>query len=207
MWNPHKMHHFGLTYRSSNSLDFNGHTTVETNSFTVPTAFGPVTVPGTYSKQPSDARIRFPQIVTLGYSFRPAEDWNFEFDIDWTDWHSLKTVTLSQPSGDIPIPFNWQSSFLYEFGVTKSFSHGFHVSVGYVYSESSVPNDSFSPAIPDSNRHIFSAGFGQHIGRLNWALAYQYTYGPTRTVSQGTLADGTYAFNANAISFSLGYNF
>ena len=207
MWDPHKMHHFGLTYRSATSLDFDGHTTVETNPFTVPTPGGPLRIPGTYSREPSNARIRFPQVITLGYSFRPAQDWNFEFDVDWTDWHSLKTVTLEENSGNIPIPFNWQSSFLYEFGVTKSFSHGFHVSVGYVYSQVSVPNDSFSPSIPDSNRNIFSIGCGQNVGRLSWALAYQYTYGPTRTISQGTLADGTYAFDSNAITLSLGYHF
>jgi long-chain fatty acid transport protein len=201
------MHHFGLTYRSATSLDFDGHTTLDTNPLTVPTPGGPVKIPGMYNRENADARIPFPQIITLGYSFRPAEDWNFEFDIDWTDWHSLKTVTISENSGDIPIPFNWQSSFLYEFGITKTFSHGFHVSVGYMYSQSSVPNDSFSPAIPDSNRNVFSIGCGQHVGRLSWALAYQYTYGPTRTISQGSLADGTYAFDSNAITLSLGYHF
>ena len=90
----------------------------------------------------SNARIRFPQVVTLGYSFRllRSQIGTFEFDVDWTaDWHSLKTVTAHGKLGNIPIPFNWQSSFLYEFGVTKSFPHGFHVSVGYVYSQTSVP--------------------------------------------------------------------
>jgi long-chain fatty acid transport protein len=207
MWAPLKEHHFGLTYRSQTSLNFQGHTTVDTNPFTVPTAGGPVTVPGTYLRETSSARIRFPQVVTLGYSYRPAPDWNFECDIDWTDWHSLKTVTLQESSGNIQLPFNWQSSFLYEFGVTKSFSHGFHVSAGYVYSQTSVPNDSFSAAIPDSNRNIFSVGCGQQVGRVSWALAYQYTYGPTRTVSQGTLADGYYSFDSSAITFSLGYHF
>jgi long-chain fatty acid transport protein len=207
MWNPHKMHHFGLTYHSSTSLDFEGHTTVDVNPFTVPTPVGPAKVPGSYTRENADARIHFPQIVTLGYSFRPTDDWNFEFDIDWTDWHSLKTVTISESSGDIPVPFNWQPSLLYEFGITKSFSHGFHVSVGYMYSESSVSNDSFSPSIPDSNRNVFSIGCGQHLGRMSWALAYQYTCGPTRTVSQGGLADGTYAFESSAFTISLGYHF
>lgn len=207
MWSPHKMHHFGLTYRSSTSLDFSGHTTVDTNAMTIPTPGGPLNLPASHSREDSNARIRFPQIVTLGYSFRPAEDWNFEFDIDWTDWHSLKTVTLVKQSGDVALPFNWQSSFMYEFAVTKSFSYGLHLSIGYMYSENSVPNDSFSPSVPDSARNVFAIGVGQKLNRLSWALAYQYTYGPTRTVSQGSLADGTYAFDSHAITFSLGYHF
>jgi long-chain fatty acid transport protein len=208
MWNPHKMHHFGLTYHSAERIDFSGHSSVDIDHFNVATPFGPFKVPGTHTRERADAEIDFPQTITAGYSFRPTDDWNFEFDVDWADWGSLNTVTLHQSnSGDVAIPFNWRSSFMYEFGVTKKFAHNFRVSAGYVYSQKSVPNDSFSPGIPDSNRHIFSAGFGQAYDHFNWALAYQYTYGPARTVTQDTAADGVYRFDSHAITLSLGYKF
>ena len=121
-------------------------------------------IPGTYTRESANARVRFPQIVTLGYSFRPAEDWNFEFDVDWTDWHSLKTITIAENSGNLPIPFNWQSSFMYEFGITKSFPHGFHASIGYVYSQNSVPNDSFSAAIPGFQSECLLRRYRAEIG-------------------------------------------
>jgi long-subunit fatty acid transport protein len=76
-----------------------------------------------------------------------------------------------------------------------------------MFSQSSVSSDNFSAAIPDSNRNVFSIGGGQHIGRISWAIAYQYTYGPTRNISQGNLTDGSYAFDSNAFTFSLGYSF
>ncbi len=207
MWDPTPMNHFGVTYRSPSSIDFDGHSTVRTNAFEVPTPIGPVTVPGVRSREAANARFNMPQSVTLGYSFRPTDDWNFEFDVDWTDWHTLKDVVLHQDSGDIVLPFNWQSSFMYEFGITKKFSNNFHASIGYVYSQQSVPNDSFNPGIPDSNRNIFSAGLGQSYDHFNWNLAYQYTYSPPRTISQGTAADGVYRFDSNAITLSIGYNF
>lgn len=207
MWNPHRMHHFGLTYRSATRLDFSGHSTVDVDNFSVATPFGPVKVPATHTRQDSDASFELPQNIVVGYSFRPTDDWNFEFNLDWTDWDKLNTVTIHQPSGDALVPFNWKSSFMYEFGVTKKFSHGFKASVGYVYSENSVPTESFNPAIPDSNRHIFSGGVGQHYDHFNWFLAYQYTYGPRRTVVQNTVADGDYRFDSHAVSLSLGYDF
>jgi long-chain fatty acid transport protein len=208
MWSPHRMHHFGLTYRSATRVDFSGHSSVDIDSFDVATPFGPFKVPGTHIRQDADAVFDLPQTITFGYSFRPTDDWNFEFDLDWADWGTLNTVTLHQQStGDAAIPFNWRSSFMYEFGVTKKFAHHFQTSVGYVYSQNSVPNESFSPAVPDSNRHIFSAGFGQTYDHFNWALAYQYSYGPNRTVSPGTAADGTYRFDSHAVTLSLGYNF
>jgi long-chain fatty acid transport protein len=208
MWNPHKMHHFGLTYRSASKIEYSGHTTVQVDPFDVATPFGPVRVPGTKTRQDADAEIQLPQNIVFGYSFRPADDWNIEFNLDWTDWESLDTVYIHQQrTGAAPVPFNWRSSFLYEVGVTKKFSNGFLASAGYVFSEKSVPNESFSPAIPDSDRHIFSAGFGQRNEHLNWFLAYQYTYGPKRTIDQNTVADGDYRFNSHAVTLSLGYNF
>jgi long-chain fatty acid transport protein len=206
-WDPHPMHHFGLTYRGPNRINFDGHSTTRTESFEEPTPAGLYKVPGIRSRKSANAEFNLPQSLTLGYSFRPTEDWNFEFDWDWTDWNSLNTVTLHQQSGDIALPFNWHSSSMYEFGITKKFSHKFHASVGYVYSQASVPNESFNPGIPDSNRHIFSAGIGQHYDHASWALAYQFTFGPPRTISQGTAADGVYRFDSHALTLSLGYDF
>jgi long-chain fatty acid transport protein len=207
MWNPHRMHHFGLTYRSATRIDFSGHSKLHTDPFTAATPFGPFVVPGIDRREDANASFDLPQNIVFGYSFRPTADWNFEFNLDWTDWDSLNTVTLHQPSGDVALPFNWQSSFFYEFGVTKKFDHGFQASLGYIYSENSVPNASFSPAIPDSIRHIFSAGVGQRYEHINWNLAYQYSYGPSRTVNQGSIADGTYRFDSHAVTLTLGYNF
>jgi long-chain fatty acid transport protein len=207
MWNPHRMHHFGLTYRSATKINFSGHSTVRVDDFTAATPFGPVPVAGVNTREDSDANFDLPQNIVLGYSFRPTEDWNFEFNIDWTDWDSLNTVVINQGSGDALVPFNWESSFFYEFGVTRKFAHGYSASLGYIYSENSVPNESFNPSIPDSNRHIFSAGLGKAYDHFSWFLAYQYTYGPSRTIAQNTVADGEYRFDSHAVTLSLGYNF
>jgi long-chain fatty acid transport protein len=96
---------------------------------------------------------------------------------------------------------------MFEFGITRKLPNRFEASVGYVYSENSVPNSTFSPGIPDSNRHIFSAGIGQKYDHVSWELAYQFTFGPSRTINQGTAADGVYQFDSHAITLSIGYHF
>jgi long-chain fatty acid transport protein len=70
-----------------------------------------------------------------------------------------------------------------------------------------VPNESFNPLVADSNRHVLSVGVGRNYEHWNWYLAYQYAYGPHRTIEQQTVADGTYRFQAQAVSFTMGYNF
>jgi len=207
LWSPHPMHSFGLTYRSRTTVDLDGHARVRIPGFSVATPFGPFAVPRTESEDDADLQFRFPQTITAGYSFRPTPDWNFEVDIDWADWDNLNTLTLHRTSGDVPLPFNWESSFMYSFGATRKLPRGFSVSAGYIYSENSVPNESFNPLVPDSNRHVLSVGIGQQMDKVSWDLAYQYAYGPHRRIDNGTLADGVYRFQSHAVTLSLGYRF
>ncbi len=208
LWKPTEQHAFGIKYHSPTSIDFSGHSSVKTKPFTVPTPAGPFQVPGQNFEEDSDADVDFPQFVVLGYSFRPAPDWNFEVNIDWADWDQLETVTLrGQQTGRSALPFNYTSSFLYEFGITKKFSRGLRASAGYIFSENSVPESEFNPVNPDSDRHVFSAGLGQQTDRWHWDIAYQFAYGVERHIEQGTTADGDYQTIAHAITLSAGLQF
>ena len=127
----------------------------------------------------------------------------------------MNSVNLTTASGfSSAIPFNWQSSAFYEFGVTRKIGKDFSVSVGYIHSENSVPEANFSPLIPDSERHIFSAGFGYKSDAWSVDLAYQYAHGPERTIANsispsliGESANGKYEFNSHAISLDFGIAF
>jgi long-chain fatty acid transport protein len=161
-----------------------------------------------FPQQDADAKIMFPEFITAGYSFRPTKDWNLEVDVDWTNWDSLGVVTQhNQDGSNVELPFNYQSSFIYSFGITRYFKYGLHVSGGYIYSEATVPTQYYTPAVPDGRRQIFSAGVGQDLGNYTWDLAYQYSYAPTRKIDNGTAADGSYQFSSHALTLSFGLHF
>jgi len=208
LWQPTPQHSFGISYHSATDITYSGHSTIkltraETQAYV--NAYGAVPFP---LRENGSATLHFPQFVKAGYSFRPTPEWNLECDIDWTDWGSLNSATLHQQStGNIRIPFNWTSSLFYELGCTRYFENGLHASAGYIYSRNSVPDSSFNPGIPDSDRHIFSAGIGGLFRKFTWDIAYQFSYGPPRSINNGTVADGTYTFTAHAISLSFGYQF
>lgn len=196
-WQLSEKHAFGVVYRGANEMNFEGKTSAN--------------YPSDFS-QGSSAKFQFPQIITVGYSFRPTPRWNLEFNLDWTDWDSLNTVQFKQDvTGTVAEPFNWQSSFMYMFGASYQFDNGWTASGGYIYSENSVPNQWFNPSIPDSDRHIFSVGASKQFDRLTVAAAFQYAYGPNRTISNttipGVLANGTYEFNSISLVLSGGYRF
>jgi long-chain fatty acid transport protein len=205
LWQPMKPHSIGVNYRSPTTQNFSGSSTT--------TGAGP-TVSGAAS-----ARIPFPRHIVFGYSFRPTPDWNLEFNADWTEWSRLTTVNFVQPGGTFPAPFNWRSSWFYEFGLTRRFEGGWRASAGYIYSENSVPDANFSPLVPDSDRHIFSLGVGRQQPRVSWDVAYQLGWGPSRTVAGNTLAfplaipppsataNGSYTFLSHAVTAAVALRF
>jgi long-chain fatty acid transport protein len=107
---------------------------------------------------------------------------------------------------------------MYEFGVTRYFDNGWHLSAGYVFNENSVPDAYYTPLAADLDRHFFSVGAGFKGKRFDFDVAYQLGYGPARTVTgnlpssiparfSGQRADGTYGFNSHAVLLTVGMHF
>ena len=179
LWQPTERHSFGVRYHSATDVELSGHTSVKTKAFTVATPFGPFRVPGSESEQDARGGLRFPQFLTLGYSFRPAPGWNLEVGAEWTDWNALNELTVHRQGSDtVDVPFHWRSNWIYEAGITRTWESGWHASVGYIYAENVVPDETFTPAVPDSARHAFSTGFGYvgerwsfDLGALIWRMS------------------------------------
>ena len=194
-WRPLERHAFGLSYRSQTTMNYEGKSRIQ-----------PYPVP----IQNASARLPFPQAIVAGYSFRPTPRWNLEVDLDWTDWDRVNTPVLKQPSGNVPLPLQWESSWAVEAGVTRYFDNGLHLSGGYVYLQNSVPDKSFTPLLPDQDLHVFSAGIGGKHQQLTWDATYQFTTGLGRDVSgsiYGPSVAGHYTFTAHAFSLSVGWHF
>jgi long-chain fatty acid transport protein len=195
LFHPTEMHSFGISYRSATEMNYNGHSTVPVPPFSANTA--------------ASADFHFPSTLTFGYSFRPNERWNFEADGNYTDWSNLRSVQV------VPLPeglnFNWRPSWMIDLGATRYLPGNWKLSAGYMYSENSVPEASFNPLVPDSDRHIFSVGVGKRFGKFSWDAAYQFAWGPPRAVEGDTTGGGSpngkYEFFSNALTINLGYHF
>jgi long-chain fatty acid transport protein len=213
LWQPHPKLALGATLRSATPITMDGETEFEQQPVIQPTTL------------PASAEFEYPYTVTMGISFRPTPRWNFEFNADYTDWSSLDTVTIYQHETppypvqqDVPVTLNWRASWMYAFGVTRYFDGGWRVSAGYVFNESSVPNDYYSPLAADLNRHFVTIGVGHKGRRWDFDITYQFGYGPDHTVTgstpastpalaAGQTADGTYDFVSHGILVSVGLHF
>lgn len=197
LWQVNERHQLGLSYSHRTKVKLKG------TSSTIPL------IPS----EAASATFEFPEVLIVGWSWRPTPEWNVEVNLDWTNWDRLKTVVIDKPSGATPIAFNWESGLFYELGVTRYLANGFNVSAGYTFTENSVPDATYTPAVPDSDRSFYSLGAGYRGERFTVDFAWQYADGGTRRVTGsppslvGATADGSYRNSINALSLSLGLKF
>ena len=214
-WEPLEQLSLGASFRSSTTMDYSGHTETQSNGGPLPIA------PDTDS--PASVNFPFPLEANVGVSYRPTEKWNVEFDAQYTDWSALGNLTIHQtpaatsllPYPTIPLALDWESSWDFEWGVTRYFDNGWRLSAGYIFNENSVPNAHYTPLVSDLDRHFFSVGTGYQGKHFNFDVAYQFGYGPDHTVVGSPTptgyppgyhpADGTYAFISHAIMLSVGW--
>lgn len=204
LWQPHSQWSFGANYRSATTMNFEGQSEYDPG----------VSIPSAKTT----ARVPFPQIASAGISFRPTTNWNVEANVDWCDWEDLDTVVLKGTSAifgsDLPLQLNWHSSWMYEFGVTRRFANGWFASAGYFFSGDTTPERTFTPAVPDTDLHVGSLGFGRRGPKWNWAIAGQIIAGEPREIRNSQpnpftseSADGSYQLFVPAITINVGYHF
>jgi long-chain fatty acid transport protein len=196
LWQPAKEHSFGVNFQSQANFNLNG--TVNVSPFGI-----------TYAAHGAWV---YPEDISVGYSYRPTPDWNFEADWDWTNWAALKTVTFySAANGATALPFNWQASSYYNFGGTRYWQNGWSLSAGVSISTNSVPESSFNPAVPDVSRVLYNAGPGYTIGHWTFQSVLQFSPTVTRTIAgtaaspAGENANGTYKARLWAIGLDFRY--
>jgi long-chain fatty acid transport protein len=206
-------HSIGAVYRSPFTIDFHGAAVI--NKDPTPSHM--------FGHSDASAAINFPQSVAVGYAFRPTPALKLEVDVEWTNWETLNTLKMhsanpsfnSASNPTSAISFRWKDSFFYEAGIEYQIAPRWTVRGGYIWSDNSVPDRTFSASVPDSNRQIFSGGLGYTAPRWDISLAYQFTWFMDRTVRNSPDlnfdgvgdADGRWSGYSHALMFTTGLKF
>jgi len=210
LWKPLEQLSFGASLHTGTKINLKGYTSAYNNQLGIPG------YPEFSTSASAQADFQFPLKAEAGFSYRPTPKWNLEFDVDYTDWNSMGTVNIQQAHGvpglfpqNIALPLEWKSSWYYELGATRYFDNGWHVSAGYIFNQNAVPDANYNTVVADENRHFFSVGVGHKGKQLDFDVAYQFGYGPDRTVngSVNPAANGTYGFFSHAVAVSVGWHF
>jgi long-chain fatty acid transport protein len=156
---------------------------------------------------PAETELDFPVEWTVGYAWMPDEKWLFEIDLAYTGWSSFERLEVSSPAGNLVEPLRWEDSLKVMAGFTRSWESGWWVGGGYWYAETTSPDLTFNPRLPDVDLHVISLGAGYRTECWAAELTYQFGYGNSREIRgglpvppTGTVADGKMTYQAHGLS-------
>lgn len=180
-WSPAPHHTFGVFYQRKTDFQFTGTAALQ----------------GVLSNSGKVGWV-FPDNFAIGWQWSVTPKWITEIDYDLTRWSRVGTLHLNAGPLSTAVPLNWQNSAYYSAGVTRHLTKSVDISAGYQFSENSIPDSSFNPALPDVNRHLLNAGIIWRSGRYGFSAVFQRGISPSHTVTGfrpdglGGSAAGTY---------------
>jgi long-subunit fatty acid transport protein len=201
---------FGLQYKLNQKttlgLSFTSMTKFHMGGVMNANIYG-VTPTPIYSRFSSSTDINWPRSVGIGLAHKINPKNVVGVDVIWYDWaHAFNSVgiNLTNPSNPLVpllagstiaqhLPLNWQDSCSLRLGYQWMPNSRNTFRTGYVYHQSPTPSSTLSPYTDGILLHAFSAGYSRKIGRAYLNTAYQFSFGPTRTVTTSALAGGDFS--------------
>jgi long-chain fatty acid transport protein len=184
MWKINEHHQIGVYYRSPFTLNFAGDARLTT-----------AVMPQIAAD--ANTHLELPQSVGAGYAWHPSDQLTVEGDVIWTDWATLQSLSFESGNpffNGQAIPANWQSGWTFRAGTQYWFDKHWAIRGGYAFSQTSVPQETFSPIVPDSNYHLFALGLGYSADRWALDLAGNVIYRERRHIVSvsNPIVDGTW---------------
>jgi long-chain fatty acid transport protein len=164
----------------------------------------------------ADVTVPMPAALNIAVAKTFDERLTVELVYERTFWSSYKELDFNYkdpippalvPYFDDPKDKSWKDTNTYRIGLTYRWDDRLTLMAGYAYDETPVPEKTLSYELPDSDAHIFSAGFRyRQSEHLEWGAAILYDYKTERTVRQADGIDGTFD-GGGAILATVGFQY
>lgn len=212
LYKINEKHSVGLSYRSPFCVTYRGED--ELGDIPAFMGYGASTITTNV-----EADIHFPAIVMGGYAYRPNDKWKLEADVEWVRWQSLDSIIVTAEDmriADTNYLYEWSNAFAFKFGSEYQLTDKLALRCGYVFSESAVPEHTFRPSLPDTKKHIATAGLGLKRGGWLVDLSGELDFYNDREIDNnvedneattGSTLDGEYKSFGGSISANLTYKF
>jgi len=199
-----------LTYRSESTISYEGRAELKNFPGNLPFPVNQIASPTSRFA----TEITFPNIVGLGYGIALHESVQFGIDIEWIEFSSFESLPLdignNQPLlPNSTIPQNWNDTWTLGCGADWSVNDLLSLRAGYVWLESPVPEETFAPTLPDTDRHVVSVGVGLSKDRHQVDVAYMLSFYDDAEINNNVnpAFNGTYEGEGHLIQLSYAITF
>jgi long-chain fatty acid transport protein len=220
---PVENHSFAVSYRSQIQIPIRG--SLELSGLD-PSLQGAFNFAGANYSADATSSFILPQSVIGGYAYNPNKAWTLLLDYEWTQWNvfqdqrvavqetdpnRLGLITGNSNTNVVVTPRHWHNVSAVGGGANYKWNDSWQFRGGYAFFEKTVPNDTFTPDVPDASVHFITLGLSRTWERfiLDFAFdAFIYTNRDvSNTVGQasGASINGTYKTFSPAAILSLTY--
>lgn len=154
----------------------------------------------------SQLDLTWPRSVGIGMVHTIGQRHRLSTDVIYINWSSaFDTMGLHLTNASNPLvtqllgpeivdqfPFYWRDSVSVRLGYEYFVTPCTVLRTGYVYNTNQIPDGTLTPYLPATLEHGFSLGLGRTWNSYSVDLAYQYSFGPDRTVGISDLAGGDF---------------
>jgi long-chain fatty acid transport protein len=156
--------------------------------------------------------VNFPAEYRLGLAWKGSK-LTASVDVVYMDWDSFQELPIiieGYPALSSVRPENYSDAYTYRAGVEYRVSQRWSWLAGFLYDETPVPQEAFSPLLPDANRWGASAGFSYDMSeKIRFDLGYLYLRFEDRSTrgQDPENFNGQYRTMANLLGVTLHYKF
>lgn len=218
LFHPTEEHSFGVSYRSRLKTKFKGTLTSSGLKDESATVFG-----GTTYTTDVKTTLPFPDIVAIGYTYRPTPKLDISLEAQWAGWSIFKEQRLdftkeTDPArlailnADNPAPKNWRDTYSVAVGTEYRVRESLRLRGGAYYVPSPVPSSTFDPGTPFLHRIGLTLGAGYDWSKnMTLDTGIAVVFHKSRSIdndvgaSMGASADGKYKSLFGIFGFSITY--
>lgn len=210
-WQVTEKQKLALTYRSAVRVEYEGDFEISR----LPTAELPAMLQLIVTPRSDfSTEIEFPAIAALGYGVQATDKLRIEADVEWIQFSSYDSLPLDAGANNVLLPAtsvkeDWDDTWTFSLGADWQWSEALALRAGYAFIQSPIPDETFSPTLPDADRHVISLGFGYEHGSHSLDLACAFSLFEDREITgnQNPAYDGTYEITSTLAGISYSYSF
>ncbi len=197
----------GAAYRSAVRVNYRGDMTIEGIAPAIQPVFG-----GPSYKTAVATGNRFPEIWSLGASYRVSPALIVVSDVELVRWSSFNHMDLDIEQEAPPLlvdstaALDWKDSWQFKIGAEYTVSEAVVLRAGYAFINTPVPDQTLEPGNPDADQHNISIGLGYKYAPLIVDGFYNVSLYRDRSARNGIL-NGTYENIAHYLGVSVSRTF
>ena len=162
-----------------------------------------------------DARtdVTFPDVATLGIGLRPRENLDLEASVEWLGWSRFdrQDFTFSGPLAALSPSSRtrWNDAWTVGAGAALRLGEAWTVRGGYRFLQSPIPDATYSPLLPDADRHVVGLGIGFRNGPHAIEAAWNVSFFRARRIedSENPALNGTHRLDGDLAGLSYRFVF